>query len=97
MIPNVEDMQIEYLTRDRLLANNELAPSWVSASDAKFSSVNGAWRELNIGAAMANTQEVVAVRVTLTLSSPDQISIGGVPVRRTTVGVIKLRNREVRP
>jgi type IV pilus assembly protein PilW len=96
MIPDIDDMQIEYLTRDRTLTVNDLASSWVSASDAKFAAGTGQWREVTIGTATRNDQEVVAVRITLTLSSPEKISIEGVPIRRTTVGVIKLRNREVK-
>ena len=96
MVPDVQDMQIEYLTRDRTLVSNDLAGSWVSAADTKFDAVNGAWREMTVGTGTRNNQEVVAVRLTLTLRSPEGIKIEGVPITRTTVGVIKLRNREVK-
>lgn len=96
MVPDVEDMQIEYLTRDRTVIGADLAASWVNAADAKFSAVNGGWREMTIGAAARNNQEAVAVRITLTLTSPDKLTIEGAPIKRTTVGVIKIRNREVK-
>jgi type IV pilus assembly protein PilW len=96
MVPDVQDMQIEYLTRDRTLTSNDLAASWITASDAVFSASNGEWREMTIGANTKNNQEVVAVRITLSLVAPDGYSIEGVPITRTTYGVIKLRNREVK-
>lgn len=96
MVPDIEDMQIEYLTRDRTLTTNDLATAWIPASDNLFIDANGAWREMTIGSATRNNQEVVAVRITLTLVAPDGFSIEGVPLRRTAYGVIKLRNREVK-
>jgi type IV pilus assembly protein PilW len=96
MVPNIQNMQLQYLTRSRSLTTNDLATTWVSATDSKFDSANGAWRDLTVGGIDKNDNEVIAVRVTLTLSSPDNQLIEGVAVTRTMVGVIKIRTRETK-
>lgn len=96
MVPNVEEMEIEYLTRRRSLTTNDLATTWVSASDSKFDAVNGAWRDMTVGAVDRNDDEVIAVRITLTLSSPNNQLIEGTAVRRTMVSVINIRTRETK-
>lgn len=90
MVTNVHDLQIEYLTRNNTLAISPLATVWVKADDAIFTgpTTNG-WTD-------ANTNEVVAVRLTLTFKSPDAIGSDGLPLQRQTISVISLRNRELK-
>jgi type IV pilus assembly protein PilW len=88
MITDVHDLQIEYLTRDKTLIANALASTWVKADDAKLTAAGG-WSK-------NNTNEVVAVRLTLTFRSPDAVGTDGQPLQRQTVAVIALRNRDVK-
>ena len=83
MVPDVENMQIDYLTRNRD-AGNVLATDWVAASDAAFA---GGWT--------TSTAEVVAPRVTLTLRSTEAVGEGNVPLTRTFVILGSIRNREI--
>lgn len=91
-VPDVHDMQIEYLTRTKS-ADPAVAPTlasnWVSASTINAQA--GAW-----GA--ANLTEAIAVRVTLTFRSKESVGSDGVtqtPIERKSIAVISLRNREI--
>lgn len=83
MVPDVQDMQIDYLTRDRD-AGNTLGTNWLSASNAAFAT---GWTD--------SKAEVVAIRVALTLQSPDPVGADSVPLSRTFVVVASIRNREL--
>lgn len=83
MVPDVENMQIDYLTRNRD-TGNVLATNWVAASDAAFA---GGWTH--------STSEVVAARIQLTLRSADAVGEGGQKLTRTFVIVSSIRNREL--
>lgn len=82
MIPDVQDMQIDYLTRNRD-TGNVLATDWIPASDPALAT----WT--------SSTAEVVAARITLTLQSPDAVGADGNPLTRTFVVVASIRNREL--
>lgn len=81
MVPDVENMQIDYLTRDRD-TGNVLATDWVAAS-----AFTSGWT--------STTAEVVAARVTLTLRSTEAVGEGNVPLTRTFVILGSIRNREI--
>lgn len=98
MVTDVQDLNIEYLTRDTSTTPELLATDWVNADNAKFSVANNAWRQYSIiGPTGVNVNEVVAVRLTLTFRSPDAVGTDGKPLERKTVAVIGMRNREVKP
>ena len=81
MVPDVENMQIDYLTRNRD-NDNVLATDWVAAS-----AFTGGWT--------STTAEVVAARVKLTLRSTEAVGEGNVPLTRTFVILGSIRNREI--
>lgn len=84
MVPGVQDMQIEYLVRH---VKSGIATSWVSASDAQFTSAPG-WTE-------ANESQAIAVRLTLILRSDSNASATGAPLDRKFVTVAALRSRDL--
>jgi type IV pilus assembly protein PilW len=111
ILPDVEDMRIDYLTRQNpsggvglTTTASVLATTWVDADDAKFSTANNEWTSNNIN-------EVIAVRITLTYRSSEQtvssinsqVQLGEAAdgsarrIERKTVSVINLRNRDIRP
>lgn len=85
MVPGVQNLQMEYLTRDS--ATGTLASDWVAASDTAFDAASGGWTE-------TNTQQVVAVRVTMTLQSEESVGTNQQPIQRQLIHVIGLRNRD---
>lgn len=104
MVPDVSNMQIEYLTRQLpaapptppggtpVIPDPILATTWVNAADAKFSAANFGWSTQNI-------EQVVAVRVTLTLTSKENVGTNAAAtsaerLNRQVVAVFSLRNRE---
>jgi type IV pilus assembly protein PilW len=89
MVTHVHDMQIQYLLRDNSLTSNNLASDWVDANDPQLTTAEG-WSK-------ANSKEVVAVRVTLTYKSPNTVAEDRTPLTRTSVAVVNLRNRDVKP
>ncbi len=81
VIPEVQDLQITYLTKD---AAGTLATNWVNA-DAVAN-----WSDNYI----TNTaDQVVAVRLDLTLQTSDKVSTSQTPIQRHLIHVIELRNR----
>jgi type IV pilus assembly protein PilW len=90
MVPDIHDLQIEYLTRDRTAVTGGLATDWVDADDDKFNAAAKAWTP-------DNTNEVVAVRITLNFKSQEKVGSDGKVLERTTVAVFALRNREIKP
>jgi type IV pilus assembly protein PilW len=87
MIPNIQDIQIEYLYRDTALSN-ALATSWVSASNAFFNAANGGWSE-------SNTKQVVATKITITLLSDEKVGSTGQALQRQFISVSSLRSRDI--
>jgi type IV pilus assembly protein PilW len=87
MVTDVTDLQVQYLTRNNAVETLDLATTWVDADDNKFSA--GGWTK-------DNDNEIIAVRLTLTFTSPDAVGTDGNRLQRSTVAVIALRNRENR-
>lgn len=83
MAPGVENLQIDYLTRNRDLGN-VLATAWVPASHANF-----------VGGWASTTAEVVAARLTLTLNTAEAVGSDGQRIQRQLVIVASLRNRDL--
>jgi type IV pilus assembly protein PilW len=83
MSPGVENLQIDYLTRNRD-TGNVLATAWITASHANFST---GWT--------STTAEVVAARLTLTLGSAEAVGSDGQRIRRQLIVVASLRNRDL--
>lgn len=81
MVPGVTDMQIEYLTRGAALATD-----WIAADNATLTGA-GTWT-------LANANQVVAVRVTLTVQSDEKVGTDGNALQRKFVAVASLRGRE---
>lgn len=84
MSPGVNNLQIDYLTRNRDLGNS-LATAWIPASHNNF--VTGGWT--------STTAEVVAARLTLGLSSAEAVGSDGQPIQRQLIVVASLRNRDL--
>lgn len=81
ILPGVHDLQIDYLTRNRI-ADFALASTWAEAT-----SFAGSWN--------LPTKEVVAVRVQLTLRSEEAVRAGSQPLERKLIAVAALRNRDL--
>jgi type IV pilus assembly protein PilW len=99
MVPDVQDMRIQYLIRTNpppaALGGPApppavLATQWVDADNALLDVALGGW-------STANLNEVVAVKVTLTLSSRDVLDASGNPLTRSATAIINLRNRDINP
>lgn len=93
IIRGVENLQVEYLTRNSVTGT--LAADWVFAHDPEsvdtvnpvFSAANGAWTESNLN-------QVVALRLTLTLQSSEKVGSDQQPIQRQLIHVVSLRSRE---
>jgi type IV pilus assembly protein PilW len=81
--PGVDNLQIDYLTRNRDMGN-ALATAWVPASHANF---NAGWA--------STTAEVVAARLTLSLGSTEAVGSDGQRLQRQLIVVASLRNRDL--
>lgn len=81
IIPDVQDLQITYLTRDG--TTGTLATNWVAASAIAD------WADDN------STAQVVAVKLDLTLQTVDKVSTTQAVIQRHLIYVVALRNREV--
>ncbi|MBT3066089.1 PilW family protein [Rhodoferax sp. U11-2br] len=80
MIPNVQDLQITYLTRNG--TTGALANDWVAASSITD------WADDSL------TTQVVAVRLDLTLQSTENVSSSQSPIQRHLIHIVGLRNRD---
>lgn len=85
MSPGVENLQIDYLTRNRD-AGNVLATAWTPASNANFVAP-GNWTN--------PLAEVVAARLTLTLNTAEAVGSDGQRIQRQLIVVASLRNRDL--
>jgi type IV pilus assembly protein PilW len=79
-VPGVQDLQIQYLTRNRNNAG-ALASTWVNASV-----LAGQWANPAL--------EVAAVRLTLTLQDNPTTTTASAPLQRTFTAVVALRGRQ---
>ena len=80
IIPDVQDLQITYLTRDG--TTGALASNWVDATAVTD------WVDDN------TTAQVVAVKLNLTLQTTDKVSATQTPIQRHLIHVVALRNRD---
>jgi type IV pilus assembly protein PilW len=85
ILPNVQDMQITYLTKD--LSADTLATSWIDASNTVFDAANGAWTE-------NNNKQVVAARFILNFQSDESVGSNALPLQRQLIHVVSLRSRD---
>lgn len=83
MAPGVDNLQIDYLTRNRD-TGNVLATAWIPASHTSFTA---GWT--------STTAEVVAARLTMTLSSAEAVGSDGQRLQRQLIVVASLRNRDL--
>ena len=98
MVPDVSDMQIQYLARTNPVGSTGtavLSSTWVDANDTKFAAASGGWSP-------ANVNEAIAARITLTMTSKENVgtnAAGNISQRltRQSVFLVNLRNREVVP
>lgn len=81
IIPDVQDLQITYLTRDG--TTGTLASNWVAASTITD------WADDNA------TAQVVAAKLDLTLQTVDKVSTSQAVIQRHLIHVVGLRNRDV--
>jgi Tfp pilus assembly protein PilW len=81
--PDVEDLQVKYLTADVSGATPVLAPEWVDADSITDWSPSA-------------TQVVVSARLDLTLHSRNKVSTDATALERHLISVVGLRNRETR-
>jgi type IV pilus assembly protein PilW len=81
IIPDVQDLQITYLTRDG--TTGALATNWVDATAVTD------WVDDN------TAMQVVAVKLDLTLQTTDKVSATQNPIQRHLIHVVALRNRDV--
>jgi type IV pilus assembly protein PilW len=98
MIPDVHDMQIQYLVRTNPSTTATgtataavLATDWVDASTINAQA--GTW-------STANLNEAIAVKIALTFRSRESVGTVGandVKLERKTIAVINLRSRELKP
>ena len=86
IIPDVQDLQVTYLTRDG--NTGTLADSWVAASDITD------WAADSTSVTTPAIQRVVAVKLDLTLQTVDKVSASQAVIQRHLLHVISLRNRE---
>lgn len=93
MLPGVKDLQMEYLTKN--LTTSVLATDWIPANDPAvpanpnpvYAAASGGWSENNVN-------QTVAVRITMTLQSEDNIADNRVPIERKLIHVVGLRPRD---
>lgn len=80
VIPDVQDLQITYLTRD---ASTGLASNWVDATAITD------WTDDSA------TTQVVAVKLDVTLQTTDKVSATQTPIQRHLIHVVGMRNRGI--
>jgi type IV pilus assembly protein PilW len=94
MIPGVQDLQIEYLTRN--VSTGILATAWVDATDGTSfpgatSTLTGNWQTDDPA---TQPLHVVATRITMTLQSEDNVGTDQLPLQRQLIHVVGLRSRD---
>ena len=94
MITGVQDLQIEYLTRN--VTTGALATDWVAASDGTSfpgatSTVVGNWQTDDTA---TQPLQASAVRITMTLQSEDNVGTNQLPIQRRLIHVVGLRSRD---
>ncbi|MDT8991412.1 PilW family protein [Curvibacter sp. APW13] len=93
VIPGVRDMQIQYLTADTS-ASNALATDWVNGNnDTVFPFPPSGTTQVRRWDETNNANQVVAVKIQLTLQTEESISTSNAPVTRTLHFVVGVRSR----
>ena len=92
MITGVQNLQMAYLTSTA----GVLASDWVSASDGTSfpgatSSATGNWRTDD---SVNQPKVTIAVRITITLQSEENVGTDQQPIQRQLIHVVSLRSRE---
>lgn len=80
VVPDVQDLQVSYLTRDSATG---LANNWVDATAVTD------WTDDSL------TSKVVAVKLDLTFQTTDKVSATQTPIQRHLIHVVGLRNRDL--
>lgn len=93
MITGVQDLQIEYLTRN--VSTGTLANNWVNATNSTSfvgatASVTGNWQTDD---AATQPSQASAARITMTLQSEDNVGTNQLPIQRKLIHVVGLRSR----
>ena len=96
MITGVQDLQIDYLTKDASSLPPTLAANWVNASDGTSfpgasSTVTGNWQTDDLA---AQPLQAIAARITMTLQSEDDVGTNRAPLQRQLIHVVGLRSRD---
>jgi type IV pilus assembly protein PilW len=83
IVRGVTDMQIQYLLADMTTTPPTLSVDWVPASDA---AISGKWADLTVG--------IAAIRIELTVQSPESVGSDGQPIQRKFYAVANYRSRD---
>lgn len=83
IVPNVQDLQVKYLTANVSGSTPVLASDWVDADSVTDWSPSA-------------TDVVVAARLDVTLHSPNKVGTDAAALERHLISVVGLRNRETR-
>ena len=94
MITGVQDLQIEYLTRN--VSTGALASNWVDATNSTSftgatASATGNWQTDD---AATQPSQATAARITMTLQSEDNVGTNQLPIQRKLIHVVGLRSRD---
>lgn len=89
----VKDIQLEYLTRN--LSTDTLATEWIPANNPVTpTDPNPIYSSANKGWSSENENQTVAVRITLTLQSDENVGENRVPIERKLIHIVGLRSRD---
>ena len=94
MITGVQDLQIEYLTRN--VSTGTLANDWVDATNSTSFigatvAATGNWQTDD---AATQPNQASAARITMTLQSEDNVGTNRLPIQRKLIHVVGLRSRD---
>ena len=94
MVPGVQNLQIEYLTRN--VSTGVLATAWVNATDGTSfpgatSTLTGNWQTNDTA---TQPRYAIAARITMTLQSDDNVGTNQLPLQRQLIHVVGLRSRD---
>lgn len=93
VIPGVSNMQIQYLTANTS-AGNALASDWVDANNSTtFPFPPSGTTQVRLWDETNNANQVVAVKIQLTIQTDDSISTDNAPVTRILNFVVGVRSR----
>lgn len=92
VIPGVSNMQIQYLTADTA-AGNALASDWVDANNSTTFPFPSSGTQVRLWDSTNNANQVVAVKIQLTIQTDDSIGTDNAPVTRVLNFVVGVRSR----